>query len=460
MTLFALLLTGLSVFLLTTSFYALAWIPAGGAAALVLLRSRPVIAFYLLVLMFPFAAIRDIGGIKVHWLISFALLFLMVLQLYGDRRSIARLGTHLWSAIAVFVLVNVLAALFSAYPSTAWGSVNDLVLACIFIAITLFFVDDEEKLQFLSWVVVASIAIGAFFAVLESFWGIDFFGVEDGDGGGDFNQGKGLTLSHNALSFMIVVAMPLAVHNVLHARTGVVKMVGAAILFVVILGMFATYSRGGFLLTVLAFVLMALQNWRHITKLHIGLFLLMSVSVPIVLVATAPDEYFAHQMTLYSGDTSSIDRRITYLQVAQDAFVESPLIGHGPNAFRDLYSQSEQAREFVKEDQSSRRAAHNTFVDVAIGSGILGLFAFLALLATAFGHFNRAVRIARESGGRSLESLFASYRLSLFLLCTYMLIKSVLDNKYLWLLLAVSVLALRVAKTVQQQEEGQADAHV
>jgi O-antigen ligase len=238
------------------------------------------------------------------------------------------------------------------------------------------------------------------------------------------------------------------------------KLMAAVILFVVILGMFATYSRGGFLLTVMAFALMALQNWRHITKLHIGLFLLMSVSVPVVLVATAPDEYFAHQMTLYSGDTSSIDRRITYLEVARDAFFESPLIGHGPNAFRDIYSESDQAREFVKEDQSSRRAAHNTFVDVAIGSGILGLFAFLALLAVAFGHYNRAVRIAVERGNRTLESLFASYRLSLFLLSMYMLIKSVLDNKYLWLLLAVSVLALRVAKTIEQREEVPANGHV
>ena len=452
----AILLTSVTVFLLTTSHYAVAWLPAGGAATMLLLANRPAVGFFVLVFLFPFAAIREVGGIKIHWLISLALLLLMAIQLYADRETVSRMRGRLWPALLFLLFVNVFSAIFSEYPDTAWGTVVDLLLGGLFLLIALFFAGTENTLKALAWVIVCSVAGGALFAVLDTFLGINVLGI-DADGPG-MAQSKGLTLSHNALSLMIIVAIPLAVHNAWHANSVLVRFAALILLAIIIFGMLATYSRGGFLLTLLALALVTLQNRNAINKLHVGLFLMMCVAAPGLLYVAAPEGYFSHQTTLYDENTGSIDRRVTYLEVAKDAFFERPLIGHGPNAFRDIYAQSAQARRFAKEDTSNRRYAHNTYVDVLIGTGLLGLAAWLGVLILALANYTRAVSIAAEKGQAVLQYLFASYRLSLLLLSAYMLIKSAQDNKYLWLLLAVSDLSLRIARVAHPKTKREADA--
>jgi O-antigen ligase len=149
-----------------------------------------------------------------------------------------------------------------------------------------------------------------------------------------------------------------------------------------------TGSRGGFL----AFVAVAgylLAGFRGIaTSKRIAAVALLA----ILLVALASDRYFVRIQTIlnpsadYNWRGKSETGRIEIWKRGIDYMLAYPVFGVGvatvPMAEGTLAPEARELRPYGKSFRWS--AAHNPFVQVGAELGVLGLIAFVALLARAF----------------------------------------------------------------------------
>jgi O-antigen ligase len=245
-----------------------------------------------------------------------------------------------------------------------------------------------------------------------------------------------------ALAMSILYGLPFLAHWLASSRTFRSRLALSGVLAVNLLGMITTYSRGGALVTVALFGWM-LMAYRHALRprrvLILGFTGVAAVLLALVLV---PASYWERQLSLTDQSDFSVGRRTTYLFVAREAFAARPLLGYGHDTFQYLYGQTDYARAYARQDQETlRRRAHNTYIEAAIGSGVLGLAAFLGMLAAAWHNYSVGRSRARARGDMDLASLIGAYRMAFGALLVYFLIYSNLDNKYLIFALALSFVA-------------------
>ncbi|MEW6428587.1 MAG: O-antigen ligase family protein [Thermodesulfobacteriota bacterium] len=435
--------------LLATPWYPLAIAPVALVFVFFQLLRRPAAGLYLIVFLMPFGAYRTLGGplsfIKVHWVIAALMLAIVLLELPLRRGNAARLGFRLWPWLAIFLGVNLLAFYLSPFPATGADTVLRLLLGYLFIALVLYFLTDAGFRQRLPQVIVLSVGLSALLALIGFLFKVEFFAADAVEG--DFTRGTGGTTWASSLSQMIIFAFPLLLHRLLHPagpRQRLFQLIG---LFVLLGGMVTTFSRGGAMILTLITLLSLWQYRSRLRARHLGLLLSTAALFVAVLLALTPATYWERQRSLASGEDQSIGRRQSYLRVGLDAFLQQPLIGHGPGAFRDIYADSAYARMYQKEDQTLRRFAHNTYLEVLVGSGVSGLALFLLLLLLAWRNFQKAKRLFDEAGNRCMATLAGSYQLSFLSVCLYFFLASGLDNKYFLLSLPLSQVALNLART-------------
>nr|WP_274611040.1 O-antigen ligase family protein [Rhodovibrio sodomensis] len=227
-------------------------------------------------------------------------------------------------------------------------------------------------------------------------------------------------------------------------------MIGAVLL---LLGLISTESRGGFVNLVAVVFLLAVQFRHFFHPRYLGLFVGGVSAAMVLIVVLVPQEYIQRQASLQllvewvTGDgrelasDAALDRRAGYIQVAFDAFPRHPVLGTGPDTFKEIWANSRQARWF----EMSERPAHNTYLEVLIGNGIVGLAAFLALLLVTYRNYAGAERLLRQHGDETSAHLIGAYKIAFLSVLIYFLVKSGIDHKYFILALPLSVAAQRFA---------------
>ncbi|MGB0671367.1 MAG: O-antigen ligase family protein, partial [Rhodospirillales bacterium] len=214
-------------------------------------------------------------------------------------------------------------------------------------------------------------------------------------------------------------------------------------------GVAASQSRSGFMVLLVVLGLIAWDHRHLITLKRLGLVIFFAGVVGGGVIVSLPDSFWARQATVFDsgGDDRSLGRRFSYVLVGRDAFFDSPLLGHGPGTFPDLYGRSSYAPQFVtKFDTELERYAHNTYIEVIVGAGLPGLIFFLALLARTLANMRQARDLYAAAGDEDAAGLSRAWSLATIGLMVFILMLSQLSLKYLWLVIAVSVLLLRFAR--------------
>jgi len=93
-----------------------------------------------------------------------------------------------------------------------------------------------------------------------------------------------------------------------------------------------------------------------------------------------------------------------------------------------------------------KRPAHNTYVEVLIGTGLVGLASFLILLAFVFRNYVNAEHMLRRAGEDRAAHLVGAYKIAFLAILIYFFVKSGIDHKYFILAIPLSVAVLRYAK--------------
>lgn len=418
--------------------------------------------FFAILFTIPYFRFRDLPGpffMKVDYLLTAALLAIVVPAILSQKLAPQRLRANIWLPLGTFVLINVAATLLSPYPDTALNGLIILVAVVIFLTINLVMINDRGVETVLPAVLIASAGLNAALASAGYYLGVDYF-TEGG-------RGYGGTISANNMALMCVYVLPLAVYWAVLGNTPLRRaagLLGAGLLF---LGLVSTESRGGFVNLVAVSGLLAVQFRHHFQPRYLGLVVGGLSALVFVVVLFVPQEYIQRQASLQlivewvTGDGQelaedrALDRRAGYIQVAMDAFPKHPFLGTGPDTFKEIWVDSIQARWF----DMSKRPAHNTYLEVLIGTGIIGLAAFIALLWVTYRNYVNAERWLRNHGDQRAAHLIGAYKIAFLSVLVYFLVKSGIDHKYFILALPVSVAAQRYAANRVRQSLAGAAVH-
>jgi len=449
-----LLLAAITVALLATRGYLLALVPALLILGFLVLNRHMALAYYLIVALVPCGSFRSLGTphslLRLHWMLGGALILLLALHCLPRKAIREELKSKLWPWLGLFLVVSLISALFSRYSATAFKHVALFGSACLFIGVTMIFVSEHGFRKTLPAVIVVTVSLSALLCVIGYFFSVPFFAEKTAMGA--FKRGTGTSPDPNNMSLMIIFALPFAFYYLVNARTLLRRALAGAAIFINLLAIITTYSRGGALVLALMMIGLLLEYRRRLQPKHLGLLIALLALFAIPVALSAPASYADRLKSLRKHADSAINQRASYVVVALRAFAQRPLLGYGPGAFPKIYAQTEYAERFQIGDHPKERYAHNTYLEVLIGSGGVGLALFLAVLVVAFRNFSEAKRRALPQGDPNLAILIDTYRLSFAILLIYLLIFSDPYHKYLLVSLGISQVALRVAASAERAQ--------
>ncbi|MDI3325750.1 O-antigen ligase family protein [Pontibacterium granulatum] len=397
--------------------------------------------FYGIIATIPFYRWRQLPGpefLKVDWLL-FGLLFVLVAPyLLMMKTAPRRLKSNLWLPLSLFLLSNFVAYLVSPYPDQAWSGMMLLLQGTLFMLFTMLMVSVRGFESSLLWTLGLSMGLGALMSCLGYFGGIELFnqaGEERAYGG---------TISSNNMALMCVFTLPITVFWAVYSKTVKMRLFGMTLAALMALGVVSTVSRGGFLSLVIVSALLAYQYKGHFKPKHLGLLVAIVGISAVVAVSIIPKDFFIRQASLVTEGTQdkSLDRRSSYVTVAVDAIEQRPIIGWGTDTFKKLWINSLETRWFDMEE----RPAHNTYLEVTVGSGIVGLGFFLFLLLRTFFNYHNSQKTLLSHGLEREAHLVGSFKLGLVAVGIYFLIKSGLEHKYFLMVIPLSEIAVRYAR--------------
>jgi O-antigen ligase len=169
------------------------------------------------------------------------------------------------------------------------------------------------------------------------------------------------------------------------------------------------------------------------------LILLAILALLIAAVLLSPSLFSRLAALADWGSDPTLFRRTTYLAIGFDLFMQSPIWGIGPGNY-PVYFVGDEYR-FMPGRTPIMRELHNTYLDVAVELGTIGLLLFLALLGSALSETRRALIGGEAQRAAGLALLLAL--LALFAASFFMPNK---DMRYLWLLLGLAFQAGRMAR--------------
>lgn len=444
-----------SLVLLATPVPALALLPGLGVLALIWFGHRAMLPylFYGIVLLIPFGAYRGLSGpfsfVRLHWVFAIMLVVFVSAQTVFRKKlpTEVRAGKF-WATILLFYIINIFAALGSKIPENSVQFLLLLAAGFLLVALGMIVVDQKGFAQTLPRVIVGSVFVSSLLTVLGAVFQFKLF-LSPLSG-----QAVGGSPEPNNMSLMIIFSLPLVVYFLLTARRAWVRLALLLVIAINVAAVMATFSRGGALILGISTLLILWEFRRLIAPRSVGLLLGLGGLALATLLMLTPEAYVDRVRSLRDFDDFSLRRRASYLVVTRELVADRPLLGNGPDTFASLYANTEIGQSFWRQHkrESPNRDAHNAYIEVLVGSGIIGLVFFLSILAYALHSFTCARKQFLVAGRPHLALLSVAYRTSFLTLLIYLFIYSGVLHKYLLVALAVSQIALRLSRTPSEQE--------
>lgn len=406
----------------------------------------PILAFYLIVFFIPLGAFRGLtenyASLTISKITGVVLVAILIGHILVRKTGLGALKSNLWPLLVFFFLVNLISTLVSRFPIDALNGLRLLFTAYTIFAIALFLLNRDRLEHGLLYVLVASVTLGSLLSIVGYVFKLDMFTMNVTD---EIHMTRALggAGDPNFHACMIIFNVPLMLYKLLKSPTAKAKLVFLGLLLVNITAVILTFSRSGALVLSLTLLLAVTGLGLRPTPRQFGLVLGGLLLLGTVALVSIPSTYWERQRTITAQDDPSVARRASYLVVAWEAVKKAPLLGHGTGLFYKIYAQTPIARFFDARDLE--RQAHNTYVEVVVGSGLLGLVLFGLVILRALKNFGRAIALARARDDQNGALLYKAYRLSFFSLLAYLFLISDLPSKYLWISLAVSQIGLATA---------------
>jgi putative inorganic carbon (HCO3(-)) transporter len=402
---FFLIILAISLGLLATPYYIYAIIPVFIIVFFFILARKPQLGYYLIVFLIPFDAFRglteSVGFLTVSKLIGLWIFILMLFYILFKKRIPPNLKSNLWAWFAILFVISLVSALLSDYRLLAFDTLRQLTIAYAFVALTLFFLSSKMFQKILPAVLITSITISSILSVVGYIFKIKLFIV----GVDTLQRAVGPSNDPNFFSSMIIFSIPFILHWFFSSQKLIVKCIAGSTLIINLAGVILTYSRGGAMVMVIVAIFLFIEHMRRFRPRYLGFFASLITIAIVAAVVFIPPTYWERQKSVSRAD-ESIGARMSYLYIGWHAFKENPILGAGPGTFKEIYSRTPYALQFHEpatsdeplSSKSFRRYAHNTYVEVLVGTGLLGLAAFCTIIILVLKNFQTAKNNFKLSG--------------------------------------------------------------
>lgn len=344
-------------------------------------------------------------------------------------------------------------ALLSDRPLVGFSKVSEWLLQGVFIALLLVncFRSREEVFAAVRAMVAAGAFMG-FVVILQQLLGPDQYGMAGfgqlesirTDDAGRFLRARlaGPIGEKNRFAQIMAVLIPVAA-GLAYTSRGRKRWLYWLAALLICGGVALTYSRGTLVAIVLVVpfaLLFGFLRLRHLVVIVVCSALLIPTSPYFAKRVVSIGEVAIQALGLSPGGFRSADGasrgRVTSMQAAGLMFLEHPLIGVGPGQAK--YHYQEYAEMVGGNVRQGTRRSHSLYPQLAAETGVVGLIAFMWVIAMVLLPLDRARRRLQESD-RQLWGLVCGMELAVLLLLTTSLFLHAAYIRYFWLLLAVAV---------------------
>ena len=337
----------------------------GRFAAGVTARNVALLALSLFVFSIPYENGVTIPGVgSLARIAGFLAVGVVVLTLVERGRVHLRPASLFLAMVAVYVLWNLASHFWSVEPGATMTRAATLVQLAAMVWMLHQVGSDDRRRDVIAqaFVLGAYASIGVALAVFVSgaqTWSRDVGG-----------------LNPNWFAIGCSFAVPVAWGLALRARRPLTLYVNALYPAFAVFAVVLSASRGGFVTLLIALTVIPLTLGRLGPVRQLIVF---------VLVITAATGTFLAAPQLFAGLEANVERlqstvdeidggtltgRTVIWDAGVDAFMASPIVGHGYATFRAV----------VEPRLGQGRSAHNAFLSIAVGSGAIGLALFATLI--------------------------------------------------------------------------------
>ncbi|MCP3927696.1 MAG: hypothetical protein GY705_01180 [Bacteroidetes bacterium] len=453
-----LLLVSLSVIissmgLLSTSNYLFALAPPVFAILFLLLWKKPYWGFFIIIFLLPFDQYTTLSAtykfLTIPKFVGILTISVFLLQFFIDRDHEYNITSNLWPLLFAFFFICVFSTMLSEYSSASFDAIRKLITAYAMFVLTLGFISRKRLCQTLPVVIITSATISALVSLYGFAANNPLFLMDMRTKYMRFAGGAG---DPNEFATMLIFAFPLFSFLIWKTGKTFKSLCLAALFSICAIAVILTYSRAGALIMVATLGLLFFQYIKEIDTQKFGFILLFVGVVAVIAALVIPESYWRRQKTVTNYKTDfSVGRRLSYLVFAYDKFKDSPVLGYGPGTFKSLYATSDWTRHFEQKDRAPGRAAHNSYVEVALGTGTIGLILFLTIIAWTFRNYYASWKIYSILKKKEMCRLTTSYAISFTVILLAFLFLSLNFHKFFWISLGLSQLSLRYAKKSQEK---------
>ncbi len=376
---------------------------------------------------FPQSGLKFSVGGKLENLVL-PLLILWTLGAVRDR-SLRPRRTPLTPPLVCFLLLSVLAYLFSPLREVSWrDGLREILLGGGFYFAAAAILSSERHRRAALAVLFLSVGITALGGLHLFSRGIYF---------PDTPQRIWLSFMHpNTTGSVLLLLIPIGIALAAGRVSPRLRIFSGAVTAVLAAAMVLTFSRTAWI-ALLAALGVLVMHWRHRFYLLGGLALFGALLV--LGVNFGPQSYLQNRVrSLYSfARDPNIEKRLIYWRGVGGMIRDRPILGYGPGyrVFQEAY----EGRFKEVETDEDPVHAHNLYLSLASGVGIPGLLAFLWLLGVSF-------PVLRSLSRRGAGSLDRFYSRGLTAGLAGFLIGGLADNPFFsfrvmlifWLLLAMA----------------------
>ena len=266
--------------------------------------------------------------------------------------------------------------------------------------------------------------------------------------GGHQVSGTGSLGDNNGVAMSILMTIPLLLYCAKYTADNWVRLAMQITAGFGVVTVIATYSRGGFV-GMLAMGLMLLKNSKYKVRAILALAIF-----GVVIVAALPSNYLERINTIRDASSdNSFEIRLLAWKINYMLALDHPFLGVGPYGsliWENWTSQLGQAVTFLFPSPLVMRTfvAHSIYFQVLGDTGFIGLFLFVALLATALLKTIQTQRLARREP--ALEWAGDLARATQISLVVYLVAGAALSLIYFELIYIMLAIISRTHRTARQ----------
>lgn len=256
----------------------------------------------------------------------------------------------------------------------------------------------------------------------------------------------------NAYSQVLIVVVPLALERLWHEKKLYLRLMAGTALFVCILTIVYTFSRGGFLTLVATLSLLFVLFRPRVFPI------LITAAIAFVFLQFIPSSYIDRVNTLFQLSSSrpslvtdqSFQGRLSENLAAIQMFRDHPLLGVGVGNYSIKYQ--DYSRAIGLDSRRVPRAPASLYLEILSEQGLVGIFVFTILIVYVFRGVVHAYNKFRDFGSVEESNILKAFLAGMLGYLIAAVTKNSAYANAFWVLIGIAIGAIHLSDTLTKSQ--------